>query len=87
MPPPTEAEALSISDYDLADLLRKPSLGQHDRANHVIICGQLREMYIDSMIGIEMQYERGQPSTWLGIFGNVIPGENGRDYSQVLPAT
>jgi hypothetical protein len=32
-------------------------------------------MYIDSMIGIEMQYERGQPSTWLDIFGNVISEE------------
>ena len=66
---------MSISDYDLADLLRKPTLGQYDRANHEIICGQLREMYIDSMIGIEMQYERGQPSVWLDIFGQVIPEE------------
>ena len=32
-------------------------------------------MYIDSLIGIEMQYERGQPSVWLDIFGNVIPEE------------
>ncbi len=39
LPPPTEAEASSISDYDLADLLRKPTLGQYDRANHEIICG------------------------------------------------
>jgi hypothetical protein len=30
-------------------------------------------MYKDSMIGIEMQYERGQPSVWLDIFGQVIP--------------
>jgi hypothetical protein len=54
--PPTEEEAASISDYDLADLLRKPSLGQYDRANHGIICGQLRDMYIDASIGIEMTY-------------------------------
>jgi hypothetical protein len=32
-------------------------------------------MYKDSMIGIEMQYERGQPSVWVDIFGNVIPKE------------
>jgi hypothetical protein len=37
LPPPTEAEALGVSDYDLADLLRKPSLGNYDRANHNII--------------------------------------------------
>lgn len=74
-PPPTEAEALSIADVELQKLLCKPSLGQHDRANHVMICGQLREMYKDSMIGIEMQYERGQPSVWVDIFGNVIPNE------------
>ncbi len=27
------------------------------------------------MIGIEMQYERGQPSVWLDIFGQAIPEE------------
>jgi hypothetical protein len=59
LPPPTEAEASGISDYDLADLLRKPTFGQYDRANHEIICGQLREMYIDTLIWIEMCYERG----------------------------
>ena len=75
LPPPTEAEALSITDFDLADLLRKPSLGQYDRANHVTICGQLREMYLDSMIGIEThvgRYEPDQPSVWVDIFGEVI---------------
>jgi hypothetical protein len=35
-------------------------------------------MYIDSTIGIEthmVQYERGQPSVWVDILGNVIPEE------------
>ncbi len=65
LPPPTKAEASNISDYDLADLLRKPSLGQYDRANHQIICGQLRDMYYDASIGIEMSYESEQPTVWL----------------------
>ncbi len=38
LPPPTESEARDISDQDLADLLRKTSLGPHDRANHEMIC-------------------------------------------------
>jgi hypothetical protein len=75
LPPPTEAEALGISNYDLADLLRKTSLGQYDRANHQIICGQLREMYIDASIGIEMSYENGQPTVWLDLCGQTIPPE------------
>ncbi len=70
--PPMEAEAASISDYDLADLLRKPTLGQYDRANHEIICGQLRDMY---SIGIEMTYAPGQTSVWLDIHGQIIPPE------------
>ena len=56
-------------------LLRKPSLGQYDRANHGIICGQLRDMYIDTSIGIEMTYAPGQPSVWLDIHGETIPPE------------
>ena len=86
-PPPTEAEALNISDYDLADLLRKPSLGLHDRENHVTICGQLREMYVDNKIGIEMHYERGSPSVWLDILGQVIPKDkmDGITYKYYLP--
>ncbi len=75
LPPPTEVEAREISDHDLAYLLRKPSLGPHDRANHETICGQLREMYIDHMIGIEMCYERDQPTVWLNLFGHEIPPE------------
>ncbi len=73
--PPTEAEAANISDYDLADLLRKPTLGQYDGASHGIICGQLRDMYIDASIGIEMTYAPGQPSVWLDIHGEKIPPE------------
>jgi hypothetical protein len=74
--PPTEEEAASISDEDLVSLLRKPSLGQYDRANHEIICGQLRDMYIDTSIGIEMTYSRDQPSVWLDINGQTIPSES-----------
>ena len=75
--PPTEAEAANISDYDLADLLRKPTLGLYDRANHGIICGQLRDMYsADAAIGIEMTYSPGTPSVWLDINGQTIPPEN-----------
>jgi len=74
--PPTEEEAASISDEDLVSLLRKPALGQYDRANHGIICGQLRDMYIDASIGIEMTYGRDQPSVWLDIHGQTIPPED-----------
>ena len=60
LPPPTESEARDISDKDLADLLRKPSLDLYDRANHETICGQLRDMYIGDKIGIEMYYNDTQ---------------------------
>ena len=76
LPPPTESEARDISDQDLADLLRKPSLGLHDRANHETICGQLRDMYIDDNIGIEMYYNDTRTTVWLDLRGNVmIPPE------------
>jgi hypothetical protein len=73
--PPTESEATGITDDDLADLLRKPTLAPNDRANHEIICAQLREMYVEHMIGIEMYHDRNEPTTWVNILGETIPPE------------